>query len=328
MADRPHVVWHELMDDYQVFYSAWKNQEWSESIALSQPGRRGWFPAITSDSDNNIHAVWTSGAHGEPSEIFYRKLTGKKWSAPLNISGSATDSLWPTIAAEDTNVYAAWASNDVIGGYNWRVFYSKWDGSSWSHPELVSEDIVSSIAPYIAVKSGIVYILWSGTAPGSPSDVFYRRLDASGWSPIINLTNTPTKSHVFGLAVDGEGRAHVTWEDETDPSTGFIEVYYRSISSNLDLSPVVKLSDSSWASHSPRVATDRIGNLYFVWETHGQILYQNWDTNGWGPVIMVSSPSIGGGYPDITCNPKGYSQIVWEDYQPGNIEVVYTKLTK
>lgn len=327
MAGHPHVVWHELVDEYQVLYSGWHKNGWSKPIILSQPGKRAWFPATASDADQNIHVVWTSGAHGDPSEILYRKLAGKHWSPPLKISDGFGDASFATIATENGNVYVAWSSVDTIGGQNWRVFYRQWDGLNWSTPELVSGDIVSSLVPYIAVKSGVVHIIWSGTAPDNPSDVFYRRLDASGWSPIINVTSSPTKSSAFGLVVDNTGRVHMTWEEEMDPSTGFVEVFYRSLL-NDGLSPILKLSDSTWASHGPRIATDRTGNLCFVWETHGQILYQSLDGNGWSSPVVISSPSYGGGYPDIACDPKGYPHVVWEDYQPGNIEVVYTRGVK
>jgi hypothetical protein len=147
------------------------------------------FPAFGMDG-STLHVVW-SNWNGTNASVLYIRSTdgGATWSAPLNISGSTGDQLFPWVAAANGKVFATWFDRAPGGGNTYSISgaASTDGGGSWSAP--------------VAVSTAI-------------SDV------SAG-----NRFGFPTCAASFvgdysGITVDNTGVAHSLWTDvRVEPST-------------------------------------------------------------------------------------------------------------
>jgi len=151
--------------------------------------RNDSFPAFGMDG-STLHVAW-SNWNGTNASIAYIRSTdgGKAWSAPVTISGSTGDQLFPWVAAHGGKVYATWFDRAPGGGNTYAISgaASTNGGASWSAPVTVST---------------------------ATSDV------SAG-----NRFGFPTCAASFvgdysGITVDSNGVAHSLWTDvRVEPST-------------------------------------------------------------------------------------------------------------
>ncbi len=134
------------------------------------------------------------------------------------------------------------------------------------------------------------------------------------WAEPINISNTAADSHSPAIAVDGNGVAHVVWEDGG-------EIYHS------------YGSDGSWSvparvatGEEPAIAIDgsNTPHLVFSNEIGGnyEIYYCFWDGSAWSLPRNVSDTSGGSFAPDIAWAMDGTIHVVWADNTPG-YSVIY-----
>jgi hypothetical protein len=81
--------------------------------------------------------------------------------APVNISNNAGRSLWPAIAAQGDDVYAAWADDTAAAGQSEILFAKSSDGGpTFSSTIALSESELFAHKPDIAVSNDNVYVVW------------------------------------------------------------------------------------------------------------------------------------------------------------------------
>jgi hypothetical protein len=177
---------------------------------------------------------------------------GSGWSEPMNISNSQGSSWFPAVAADGAGrVHVAWSENfaNRRGLANDRVWYTVWDGESWSEPNDVfasSGDVLDAYTqrPSLSVdRSDRLHLLYRYPT------VFYHMMAPSdaavsvqAWTHARRVSGD--QSSWADMAVDSKGIVHAVWsENIVHMLPGGVSV----------LSPGTNLfgkADDTWTTHT------------------------------------------------------------------------------
>lgn len=132
-------------------------------------------------------SLWSSGAHAQEQD--------EDWSEPRRLSAERW-AWYPTIAVDSTGVaHALWVTtsegHEDLAQLDDAIFYSRWDGVSWSQPVDVLVSPGGARIQYPAVvgdRRGALHAIWSG-----PNLLYSRALagaaaSARSWSEPVPLT--------------------------------------------------------------------------------------------------------------------------------------------
>jgi len=192
-------------------------------------------PAVASDG-TNLYAAWR-GQSG--SGIWFSIYDGKAWSTQQVVGGSgwtAKTSAAPALqyAGEPGSVWLAWKGK----GSDNRIWFSTWNGSSWSKqmavagtdPDWTAE---TTSAPTIGAYQTTPYVAWKGA--GSDEDIWYSWLDdyegVQSWITQATIGGsdwTAATSSAPSFTYDASGDPIAYWKGKTGSyvwsSTG--ELFY------------------------------------------------------------------------------------------------------
>jgi hypothetical protein len=108
-----HVVWSEYASgSSEIYYkrSTDGGLTWSSGQRLTWMPGDSSQPAITVDSGNGIHVVWSDNTGGN-SEVYYKKSTngGLTWSSAARLTWTPGNSSYPVIATSPTSrIHVVW----------------------------------------------------------------------------------------------------------------------------------------------------------------------------------------------------------------------------
>ncbi len=233
------------------------------------------------------------------------------WSPPADISNTPQSSAYPAIAADTFgNVHVFW-SEDTNGSplgpqdpsyAGNTIFYTRWNGVSWTQPVDVlylPDDPVATYVSVAADKKGYLHAVWTGV-----TNIYYSNApvgeagSAQAWSPPVLITaNSARSAWESSVTIDNAGNIHVVYATRG----GDVGVYHvESTDNGLTWSSPTQISqpfDSQENSFSRvRVIADNSGRLHAVWDTtnlegFGQSIYYARSTdNGatWSPPSQMA----------------------------------------
>ncbi len=174
------------------------------------------------DSTGQLHLAYeTFGG------LSYVKFDGTDWSAPVTVSDAIGGDIDLALDSNNHPHLVWWYYTDDT----MRVFYSHFDGASWTSPEEVST-LPSSLAPSIVIDStDRPHIIWETNS--WPRKLSYRSKESSGWSSPIQLhldsqiisndnsdfTYAQTTNHLHVVMVSGAEIHHNGTDLSATPDT-------------------------------------------------------------------------------------------------------------
>ena len=169
-----------------------------QTLAQSSPVQiagSGWqalttmAPAVAV-SKTTRYAAWR-GASGD--DIWFSSFDGKTWTTQQVVGGSgwtAETSAAPALAWDflKNELWLAWKGK----GSNTEIWYSIWNGSSWSKQQTVSGaspawTAGTSAAPALAFADDAIYLAWRGE---SGNDIWYTNWNYPDWSTQTIVSGT------------------------------------------------------------------------------------------------------------------------------------------
>ncbi len=219
------------------------------------------------------------------------------------ISNSSTDVVFPQIVADNNGyLHVTWMDvvpNTIWAGYaNPGIFYSRWNGDTWSTPLKISDNTGFAEIPGIAVdSSNTVHVVWDDEtyAGDSLSSVVYKTRSATGtWSAIETLARpTGTLVAFFSkIAVNSSGEPNVFYTANTD---GYKDSIYwtKKVSGSWSTPELVSknasdqnIIDSQWAD----VRQDTAGNIHLIYWSFSQgVFYRKLSAGVWSTPFQVST---------------------------------------
>lgn len=224
-----HFAWQQ---DSGIFYSRWNGDAWSSPLKISTnstsmvaPGGR---PSLTTDSTNNVYAVWDDiDATVVPNteRIDYRTRT------PGNTGTWGTTQVLDlpsgTVVARNPNITIDGNGNPNVtytGVYNsfqtQSIFWTRKVSGTWSAPVMVSVDQNGNqlFDPYYSrIKTdslgNLHLVYWSGYG------IFYREYNPNSqtWSAAFQLSNSGDAQYVSEAVTPG-GQIFTAWFERSDTS--------------------------------------------------------------------------------------------------------------
>jgi hypothetical protein len=311
---------------FSLLYQSLNAQTWTASKRLSWTPAQSWHPAVTTDSDDNIHIVWS-----EDGNIQYKKSTdgGTTWTTK-RLTWTLICSN-PSIATDsDNSIHIVYRGS--TGGH-WEIYYkNSTDGGTTWNTKRLSWILLGSYDPKIAISSSNdVYVVWEGWSL-TTREVHYRNSTDQGitWNPTKKLTGTAGYSLSPDIMLDSIDNIHVVWRDETP---GNAEIYHmRSTDGGMSWT-AKRLTWNSTPSYHPSVATSSSDHVHVVWydDIISEIYYKKSTDGGvtWASSKRLTWNSGLSLEPCITTDSNSYIHITWYDDSPGwpNHEIYYKRST-
>jgi len=185
---------------YYVYFSlsADYGRTWSPPQHLC--GSVGDFlrPQIHIDNGGHIHMVWSDNRLGVKRETFYCVSAdeGTTWSSPVNVSGTAGDSLRGYVTTDSFGkVYVTWEDTTNVPKED--IFFSSSNdgGATWSNRMNISNSVIRSYrAPIGTDGMDNMYVVYEEVKKDSfsgkrMSNIFFTRSLDGGitWSQSVSL---------------------------------------------------------------------------------------------------------------------------------------------
>jgi hypothetical protein len=213
------------------------------------------------------------------------QLQSVVWSQPINLSNSPESSSRPAIVADGYGyVHVFWG--EEVGGesildepdaliHNGNtIYYTQWDGVSWTQPIDILFVPDDSVADYIAVTvdaENRLHVVWTGqsnfyysTAPAWQAD------SAHGWSdPVVVATDSARSQWESDIVVDANGNIHIVYATRGDEPGVY---HIQSQDGGMTWGPPTKLSEPldrlEVSFSNVRANADDAGRVHVVWQTN------------------------------------------------------------
>jgi hypothetical protein len=239
-----------------------------------------------------VHLVWESAnsggflSTGTDPDIYHVAYVGGVFQPQQLVNTSGTIDAGgdhdPAIAIDRLGrLHVAWASETDIGGTvgtDSDVFYTMYDGNSWSPPELVNQagtsDSIDDLTPKIAVDSaGVVHVAWYEMLSSISGQLAYARRVGGAWTtkeiPTVPGA-TDWNPGDYDLAVEPGGVAHLVWNSwaDHDGAGSDTDIFWaRRVAGTWSTAELVNdygNADSA-PDDTPRLAIAPDGEVYAVW---------------------------------------------------------------
>ena len=225
--------------------AAQSNDRWSGSTLLlrspdrpNQP-RTASQPALATDAQDKIHAVWSGGPDSPVaySWVFARDFNGPAaWAKPTALPAAASASSWPDIAvdAAGKRLFVAYAKpfNEQRGIYLARSLDG---GSTWLTPTLVFDaatakwDSIDKPQITLDERANVLHAAWlQSTWPGSRNAraVYYARSADQGetWSAPLKIAEGAVDWPQLSVVAGNE--VYVAWTQAASQTTARSPIQY------------------------------------------------------------------------------------------------------
>jgi len=182
-SDNLHVVWRERIPNEPIMYTRYDGIAWTtpEEIA-SIPGKRAGYPCIVVNSQDYPRIIWCGGTQSDSLNIYYTAFDGASWSSPLNLSNSAEESSYNSLAVDSVdNLYIVWA--EKTAATNYETYYRTYNGTTWSEITNITQDTAVSFCPKLGnpVRGSKVDLIWNNFDDPLPAEeIVYLGLSLTG----------------------------------------------------------------------------------------------------------------------------------------------------
>lgn len=207
------AVWQQKDDgDWDIRYSLWNDntKAWytpagpTTSLIASIQGD-DHDPYIDSDGKDTALSVWSHEQEGD-ADTYYSMWHANVWSKPMpvaTLSGYDSD---PAVAMDQNgNAVSAWVHKSSDG--TTMLYYSTYDGSSWSSPAPVSREHTKVSLPELSYSPtiGIYFLTWTESTDAG-TRAFASGYQSGTWAPPVEIPGQ-TKNAVFDTNVPTDQRA-------------------------------------------------------------------------------------------------------------------------
>ena len=203
-------------------------------------------------------------------------------------------------------------------GSIYEIYYTGFDGRSWSDPILISTGVPDSVNPAIAEgPSGRASAVWY-QFDGRVYQVRYAERDRT-WSEPESVSRSPSDEFNPDVAVDAAGVVSLAWEHHDDLNS---EIVYARRSGGRWQGPVA-LSAAAPAARHPSIAAAAAGVLYAVWDADDGQIYLRRYAGSWAPAVRLTADG-GNSFPSVAADGAA-AAVVWTHTGGGRSVVEYAR---
>jgi hypothetical protein len=265
-----HMVWAGGGSSPYDIYYAYKpaGGAWSGPVNLSNSSYNCVYPSIDLDSTGRIWVAYQSSNSNTNNEIYVvNKPAGGSWTTPFKLSPSTNSDLSVSLVVDLNDVvHVVWRNNNAAP--NWEIFYTRYQGGTWTTPVNISGTSSASHFPRIATDStGRLWVIWEDEIDGSDGfDALVRRSTDSGatWSAYTRASNS-IKALYPSIYADDACNVYAVWQDYR--AGGQTETYFsRSTDCGSTWLGDENVSNNGSNSYYPDVVGQNGGFAHIVWQ--------------------------------------------------------------
>ncbi len=219
----------------EISFTYYDGQTYSDPQPIVDDSRAEFAPAIAFDQNGKIVAAWervksenftgtTISEMAQELEIVYAVFdpVTAQWTTPVSLTDNSYLDHSPMLKrGADGSLLLMWQSNEgaeLIGTSEspTRIHYTKWDGASFSAPQMISESFQDCISFSAAYRGPGAVLTYSRDMDGDLSteedqELFYLSFDGSLWSASIRLTEDQIPDVNPRVLYRTDGIAELIW---------------------------------------------------------------------------------------------------------------------
>jgi hypothetical protein len=195
---------------------------WNSVAAITPPGDH-FRVALAEDARGRIWCVYAEQKQFETGnfELYGRHFDGSQWSEPERLTENPFPDIFHRMASDrNGNLYLVWMGyRQGPGGVPQSdILMRVLSGDRWGPEINVSQSPENDWEPSVSAdSSGRVWVAWdsyrsSGNAPAT-YDVLMRSYSKGALEPLRTVSATPFAEMRADVAVDGQDRVWVAWEE-------------------------------------------------------------------------------------------------------------------
>lgn len=276
-------------------------------------------PALISAPDGKLWAVWVSGrtpGNGR-FDIYgaYRSPTG--WSAAMPIGTAYYWEYNPALGIDNSDrPVCVWSLFE--NSYHYNLYYSYWNGASWSPAARISDDPSEDMKPALTRdSSGRLWCFWQSRRDYY-GDIFACYWNGSSWSSPLNITPDQDDDLHPAAVTDASGRPWVIYTRSSPGQTQIWAKYWNG-SQWLNSGPI---SGTQRRVARPASTVDGNRHLWVTWQGfdsgNGDVYASYYDGSVWSAPVTVSTSQALDVLPAMTCDALGKPWVVWQSRATGN----------
>lgn len=359
-----YVVWQESITtnsketNYEIYLKKSEDQgnTFSKPINLSNNSGFSEHPQIAV-SKNGIFIIWADNTNSNNTEIMFTKSldNGTTFGEVKNLSNDSKNSNNPEISVSDENVYVVWQDIDQTYSHSNKenlidketssniMFIGSMDNGNTFNDQIELTNNTYDSYPKVNSYQNYVYVVWNSEDKSSSKDskdsgLFFIRSSDNGESfqnTIRLVYNNFGESQISVLG----NKVVIVWGGLH--SKNINDIYFVKSDDNGDTftdpyiipQKVTKPKDNNYSDKINNPSNVEIANndhSYTVWqdlisEKNQDIFIANIKNDRESNNIINLSNNTGiSECPSIAIS-KNYMYIVWEDFTPGNHEILFTK---
>jgi len=285
-------------------------------------------PALWAMPDNKVWVVWKSGRSTTNGrfDIYAARHDQDTWIGPYTIGPHTYWDTDPVLGLDQTNrPIAVWAN--FTEDYHYNLFWSYWNGSSWSTRQQMSDDPSSDLDPCLTRDStGQLWCFWTSRRDYF-ADVFASCFNGSVWSAPANITHDSLLLHPDAATMpDG-----TVWVSYTKYRSGGSEIWarYKSGSSWIETGPV---SGSQHRAFRPALTVGASGLPIVCWQSFdnigGDIWFSQYTAGGWTAPARVDAGQGLDVHPAMMTDIEGKPWVVWMSSRGADWDIYYSYFTE
>jgi len=156
----------------EIMASMWDGNAWSAPVSLTSNTLMDFAPRLSAGGDGTVMALWETGDGNEfigtathPMTYTTATWNGTAWSTPTAILTDRQNVIETAFAVYSATQAALVYAQDMDGVLtdttDLELYYSTYDGASWSTPTRLTTDAISDTTPVLAYDAaGTLHLLW------------------------------------------------------------------------------------------------------------------------------------------------------------------------
>lgn len=270
-----------LMQGEEIRYTTYDGASWSSPAGITDDHLQDFAPQVAYDGSDQAVAVWErnkavqtensefDAAYANAFEIAYAVWDGSSWTAPSYLTDNDALDHAPTLArGNDGDLLLVWRQNvagELMGTITDMdtISYTIWNGSSWSAPQTLLEDVhgVTDLSAARHDGSTMTVVYSQDTdgdlSTGSDQELFRLTWNGASWSGPVQLTDDAQPDDSPMLFFDASGNPRLLWLKGDTLYT---------LLGDLSSTPRAIAVESSAAVLDYAAAQDSDGNLTLLWQ--------------------------------------------------------------
>jgi WD40 repeat protein len=291
-----------IMPLYEIVWARWDHsaKTWSTPVALTENNYLDQCPQLCGPmADGSVLLTWKSnaqnyfvGSDSAPTTVHWAKFDANSntWSAPADLVTNLTGERAETLAgAGNLAVYAYTRELDLATSstQDTEVYYTKYNGSSWSAPARLTNNAVLDDSIRAAVTAtGQTYLVWQ-----MGSDLVMNQ-DFETTTSLVRANSTSMGFMDFALAPNSDGNLGLIWQAQTAEGTNAMYTVYDPASGVW--SQDRRLFQDAAIEYAYAPAWDSLGNLTVAYNRQAvSLTTETIALDGGGSVTIGGVPTRG-----------------------------------